>query len=293
MLLNFDLAGAEFVVVAHLCGDPTMLDIVHQKKSPHVVTANRMFGVDEPTILAEEKLNGKVSDPEVISANRRTLGLVQPNLPRTMSLRQAAKRNVHSGNYRIGYREFALHNEIEEREAKRFIALYTTAYPGLPKWWDATDATIRKTRTLTNCFGRKCYFMGQMGQDEFKKAYAFIPQSTVADNCLTAMVRVMEDDSPDVAPASLLAQVHDSLLYQYPSTDFAAMARFAIAVGRRYMRPVLRYNGAEFQLDTDLKVGLDWARMLEVKLTDDADDLAVRLEKAYALLRTAARAAAA
>jgi DNA polymerase I-like protein with 3'-5' exonuclease and polymerase domains len=284
VLLNFDLAGAEFVVVAYLCRDENMLDIVQRKKSPHVVTANRMFGVPEELILEEEKINGKISDPEVIAANRRTLGLSHPALPRTMSIRQGAKRNVHSGNYKIGPREFAIHNEIEEREAKTQINLYRRAYPKLPLWWNDTDNTIRKTRVLTNCFGRKCYFMGQIGEDTFKQAYAFVPQSTVADDCTQAMVKTFEDPRPYMQ-APLLAQVHDSLLYDYAPTNFLDMAAFAIQVGRDYMRPVLSYHGADFQLDTDLKVGFDWAHMLEIKLTDDVDALATKLSEAPDLLR--------
>lgn len=73
----------------------------------------------------------------------------------------------------------------------------------------------------------------------------------------------MEDSSSDFQPAQLLAQVHDSLLCQYLSTDFAAMARFCIALGRDYMRPILDY-GEPYRLNTDLKVGFDWANLSEI-----------------------------
>lgn len=285
VLLNFDLAGAEWTVVAYLSRDENMLSVVRSGRSPHVVTANLATGVDEATIKLEDKAVGLMRDPERIAAIRREQfpQLFSARfLPRTLSLRQCFKKANHGGNYREGYKMFALMNEMEEREAKRIIDLYSgVAYPGLHKWWDLTDAQIRKTRTLANCFGRKCYFMGQIGNDTFKQAYAFVPQSTVVDSCNQAMARMFEDSSADFAPAQLLAQVHDSLLTQYLSTDFAAIARFCIKLGLDYMRPVLDY-GEPFRLNVDLKVGFDWAHLVEIKLTEDADDLAAKLQSLHA-----------
>ena len=62
----------------------------------------------------------------------------------------------------------------------------------------------------------------------------------------------MEDESEDFFASQLLAQVHDSNLFDYHSVNFEAMARFAIKQGLTYMRPVLDY-GEPFQLDVTLK----------------------------------------
>lgn len=292
MLLELDLAGAEWVVVAYLCKDPAMLDVVKSGKSPHVVTGARMSGVSEELVLQEEAINGKISDPEVISANRRSLDLAGATfLPRTMSIRQAAKRANHGLNYAEGYKTFALTNEMEEREAKRIVDLYNKrAYPNIPKWHAALDEQIRKTRTLTNFFQRKVYLMGQISSELYKQGYAFIPQSTVVDSCNQAMVKMTEDDSVDFRPAQLLAQVHDSLLTQYLSRDFNAMARYCIKLGRDYMRPVIDY-GDPFQLKTDLKVGFSWGKLKDVPLTDDPDALAVKLAETCDYLRSTKKAA--
>lgn len=298
MLCNFDLAGAEWVVTAYLCRDPAMLDVVRSGRSPHPVTGSRMTNVSEETIVAEDKLIGLLRDPDRIKELRLTNLKHQLStatfLPRTMSIRQAAKKANHGGNYREGYKMFALMNELEEKDAKAILAAYTCqcddatrighrhtitckpAYPLIRNWWDSIDATLKKTRILTNCFGRKCFFMGQIGNDMFKQGYAFIPQSTVVDSCNQAMVRFMEDPSPEFAPAEMRAQVHDSLLFDYLSTDFKAMAAFAIKLGLDYMRPILDY-GEPFQLGVDLKVGFDWAKMSEIKLTPDVDALAEKL----------------
>lgn len=210
-----------------------------------------------------------------------------------MSIRQAAKKANHGLNFAETYRTFALLNELEEREAKRIVYAYTCncanfcrgrickcAYPGVREWWDRTDAQLRKTRRITNCFGRTVYFMGQIGKDMFKQGYAFVPQSTTGDCCNHGMRAMFEDASPYFRPAELLAQVHDSLLVQYLSRNWTDMAAFAVKLGREYMRPELNY-GEPYRLGTDLKVGFDWAAMIEVKLSDDVDAVAPGLAAAH------------
>jgi hypothetical protein len=128
--------------------------------------------------------------------------------------------------------------------------------------------------------------MGQIGNDMFKQGYAAVPQSTVVDITNQALVHFMNDDSRDFVPAHLLAQVHDSLLSDYLSRDWHAMARFAIKLGLDYMHPWLDY-GEPFKLGVDCKVGLNWADMIEIKhFTADVDALALELEEAYDKLQT-------
>jgi len=102
----------------------------------------------------------------------------------------------------------------------------------------------------------------------------------VFDITAKAMPSILNDGSEDFEPAELLAQVHDSLLTQYRSRDFHAMARFAIKTGLDYMSPVLSYHGEEFTLGVGLKAGLDWGAMSEVRLTRDEGMLAEALVRA-------------
>lgn len=319
MLLNLDLSGADWVTAAMLCRDPSMLDVVSSGRSPHQVTGARICGVAEDLVVRENKIVGDENDPLVISSLRREHF---PELatatfqPRTMSIRQMAKRANHGLNFREGYLVFSLTSEIPAPEAKNICNRYTcqcpstgpghdcrSAYPLIRAWWDATDHAIRKTRRLTNCFGRTVYFMGQIGNDTFKQAYSFLPQSTTFDCCRVAMTAMMEDASSDFRPAELLAQVHDSLLTQYLSRDFRAMARFALRLGRDYMRPELDYGdylpwiskvdrttdvravprGQPYRLNTDLKAGFDWAGLVEIPsfMTITEEALAEKLREVY------------
>lgn len=290
MLANFDLSGAEFVVVAYLCRDDNMLTLVKSGKSPHIVTGSLMSGLSESVIKADDDLiTDKLSDPEEIAEARRTYlpeVLASRILPRKQSIRQLSKRTNHSGNYEIGYKEFALKFEIDEREAKKVLQLYSkVSYPGISTWWKSNAEQLRKTRTMTNCWGRKVYFMGQVNDEMFKAGHSFVPQSTVVDIVDMAMPKMLDDPSAIFRPARLLAQVHDSLLTDYLSNNFTDMAAFAIKLGLDYMRPVIDY-GEPFFLNVDLKIGFDWRNMTKIKLTEDVDNLAEQFARAHDELRS-------
>ncbi len=284
MLLEFDLSSADWVVTAYYAPEPSMIAVVKDGRSPHLITGSKISGVSEDTVNKEHKLIGLNNDPEAIKEIRKQLPELSKAgfLPRTMSIRQAAKKANHSLNYRLGYKTFALRNEMEEREAKRIVELYRgVAYPKLQDWYDKIDKTIRDTRTLVNFFGRRVYFQGALDDETFREATSFIPQSSVFDITGAAIPRLFEDESPEFQPSELLAQVHDSLLVQHRSRDFAAMARFAIKLAFDYMSPTLSYNGMDFTLGVGLKAGLNWAGMTELPLTRDADVLASDLERVW------------
>jgi DNA polymerase I-like protein with 3'-5' exonuclease and polymerase domains len=305
MFIDLDLSGAEWVVVAYLCRDENMLRVVKSGKSPHVVTGSLMTGVPEELVEKEEKLVKHLKDPLEIQAIRKAEIpeiFTAKFLPRTMSIRQAGKRGNHSSNYRITAPTFSLTQEIELADAKRIVESYTCqspshgqpghncgplAYPRIRDWWDETDAKVKATRTLTNCFGQKVQFMGQINHDLFKQAYAFVPQSTVVAITNRAMPLILEDESPAFEPLHLVAQVHDSLLIDYLSDDCLAMATAVHKIAYDYMRPELNY-GEPFKLNVTGKVGFTWGSLKEIDLPDDVEAIARSLAKARESAKTKA-----
>lgn len=297
MLLEFDLAGADWFVTAFVAREANMIEVFRAGKSPHPVTGARLTGLTEDLVKAEDKMLSKLIDagermdqdgiarmrrehfPEIFDASW---------FPRTMSIRQASKKANHGLNYRLQYKTYALKNEIPEREAKQVIDLYRRkAYPGLAVssrgnlcWYDRIDKQIRDTRVMKNCFGRTVYFSGALDDETFREATSFVPQSTVFDVTGRAMRLTMEDDSADFEPVEMLAQVHDSALFQYLNLDFHRMARFAVTFGLDYMSPVLDY-GESFTLGVGLKVGRNWGGLREIKLTRDVDALAKEFRRVW------------
>lgn len=299
LLLDFDKAGAEWVVVAYVSGDENMLAVVESGESPHVATGHLITGAPKDLIILEDKLLDKTTDPDILLSVRETTPelhplLKLPFLPRSMTIRQGGKKSNHGLNYGMKYRRFALENEIPETEAEDIVNLYTTiAYPRIPEYWEATKAQLKKNRTLTNCFGRKVRLMGEWGVELFDKAYSFVPQSTVGDTVNRAIRAAYEDATPIFRDADLLSQKHDSATYQYPieymhseGLGVSNMAEFAIKFGLHYMNPELEYGGRKFHIGTDLKVGFDMGNLVKIKLTDDTTHVSEQLAKALEDLRS-------
>lgn len=281
MFISCDLAGAEWFVTGFVAKEPNMIKVYHSGVSPHLVTGSLMTGLSQDEVAAEAKVLKESNDPILIANTRKELF---PNmlrvlwLPRTMTVRQAAKKANHGGNYREGYKTFALKNEMDETEAKRILELYRgKAYRGLNTWYKRIDAEVSKTRCLSNCWGRKVFFMSALDDDTFRAATSFIPQSTVVDIIDIALPKIMNDDRPEFEPADIRAQVHDSLLIDYLSRDYLLMARFIHGLVE-YLSPTINY-GEPFKLKVDTKVGYNWKDMTEIRTDISEEQLAEVLRR--------------
>ncbi len=282
LLIEFDKAGAEWVVVAYLSGDQNMLRVIEEGKDPHVVTGALISGAPEEYIIMENEHVGHNTDPNTISEIRAKMNWAPEGIwmPRNMSIRQAGKKCNHGLNYNMKYRRFALETEMDEADAKVLVSKYhNRAYPGIKEWHEQVRTQLQKDRTLINCFGRKRRFLEAWGDELFDSAYAFVPQSTIFDTNRICMVRAWADESKEFEPLEQIAQVHDSCLYQYPAGGWNALSCVLHRVATVYMNPEMRYGGRSFHIDTTIKIGLNWsdAGMHDFILGDTEDETAQRL----------------
>ena len=292
LLIELDKAGAEWVVVAYLSGDGRMLEVLASDKSPHVITGSLLSGVPEDLVEKESKIVGLQTDPTLVMEARESLPELEGMgyfIPRNMSIRQAGKKANHGLNYGLGYKTFALYNEMDESDAKTIVKRYhEDAYPGIRIWHEKIKRQLNDDRTLTNCFERRRKFMDAWGMDLWLDAYSFIPQSTVVDMVNIGMTKAFEDESLDF---ELLAQVHDSILIQVPPGR--GFARWYLAagvsktIGLDYMMPTVEYGARSFSIGTDMKVGYDWSNMVAVDIV--ADNLAEQIEEVVTNLDQEAR----
>lgn len=277
MLIEFDLAGAEWVIVAYISGDKNMIDVVESGRSPHVATGALISKAPEDMVSAESEIVGSLTDPDALRLLREQripelLDLPGVFIPRTMSIRQAGKKSNHGLNYDMRYKRFALENEMPEPDAEKIVHLYRNeAYPGIPLWHDAVREELRTNdRTLKNLVGRKVRLLDQMGPDLWDKAYSFEPQSTVFDICREAFKRAFESPHPTFRHMDLKANVHDSILVDHPSEDWQRLREFAAAM-KGLMMPELRAKGRSFTLGVDAKYGPNWGAMQKLDLAGTED----------------------
>lgn len=294
LLFELDKRQAEWVVVAFVSGDASMIKVVRENIDPHAYTASLMSGLSVELIKAEAKVIGHTTDPETVLELRKSIFTSEvwkeaKWLPRNMSLRQAGKKSNHGLNYDEGALTFALTNEIEVKEATTMIDLYHKAYPGVRhSFHEQIRKQLAEGRTLINPFGRKRRFMDRWDQDLFKAAYAHLPQSTVVDMLNLGMADVY-DDQEDCAEVDPLMQVHDSFLYQHPiganNDRWLKMAK-AAHKAREYFSPKIQLNGREFMIETDMKIGLNWGEMLEISFGSSMEETARNIEQGYLKLTT-------
>jgi len=266
VMWEVDKRQAEWVVVAYLANDASMIKVVEEGLDAHTYTASMMFVVPEDLVKLENKLIGNTTDADLIQqlrANSSELASYSAQLPRGMSARQAGKKSNHGLNYDETFVMFALINEMEQSEAKRIINLYHRIYPGIRQTFhENVKRSLQRDRTLVNCFGRKVRFLDAWGPDLWKAGYAMLPQSTVVDSLNLGMVECYHDPWVTAGPGGidLLAQVHDSLLFQVPLEWFQNKGAFAGAMERvyKFLEPTLEYNGRKFTIATDSKIGLNW-----------------------------------
>ena len=64
-------------------------------------------------------------------------------------------------------------------------------------------------------------------------------------------------------PFEQLLQVHDAGVGQYPLGNFENMAK-VIMRGMEHFHDKMEYNGREFSIATDVKIGFDWKNMVEL-----------------------------
>ena len=119
-----------------------------------------------------------------------------------------------------------------------------------------------------NCLGRKRRFEDRWGDELFKEAYSFNPQSTVADKVnrdgLCYVYYTICGEYPEV---EILNQVHDSIVYQIPLSYGVDKILEIINKVRLSMESPILWEDRSFSIPCDTQIGfnLDKHKMLEWK----------------------------
>ncbi len=270
-IYNIDLSQAENRVVAYIAPEPNMIAAFEKGTDIHKQTAGLIFG----------KPFEEISD----EAGSSSIG------GGLFSERFWGKKSNHSFNYDLGYRSFALLVEIQEAEAKFLLDRYHTAYPGVRQYHTWVRSKLAKDRILENCLGRKRVFLERWGDELFKEAYAYIPQSTVAGKVNRDGLNHIYYNQQWYAPVEILNQVHDSIVFQIHRKYSVQTHAECLMRMRDSLESPITFRGATFSIPADLLVGtnLDKKKMKGVKLHEQTSvtGLARLLHDLHEQLRTA------
>lgn len=193
ILLDADYSQIELRIVAHICGDETMIKGFNEGADIHTATAAQVFGLPAEMVTPE--------------------------------MRSAAKAVNFGIIYGIGAFSLSKDINVSVYEAKKYIKDYLHNFPNVEKFMNETVENAKKDGYVTTMFGRKRYVpelsaSNKNMQAAGKRIAMNTPvQGSAADIIKIAMVRVYNRLKEEVPDAKLILQVHDELIVECSRED--------------------------------------------------------------------------
>jgi len=208
VIVNIDLSQAEGRVVALLSNDELLLE-AYNKIDIHRRTAALALITGQLNLSFEH-------DP------------IADSLDKDSPERFIGKKVRHAGNYNMQWREFLknvvsdcrrfkINFTISAFSSKQILERFHAASPNIVGvFHKEVKDQIDLSRSLINPFGRLRRFFNRPGNQLYKEAFAFLPQSTVKDR-LTQSALAIKDKK---YPIRLANEAHDSLTYHMPEGEY-------------------------------------------------------------------------
>lgn len=225
VLVDADYSQIELRVLAHMSGDPGMVQAFTDDQDIHTATASKVFGIPADEITPQERSRAK----EV------NFGIV------------------------YGMSDFGLSENlgITRKMAQTYIEQYFEKYEGVKRFMDATVEKCRETGYVNTLFHRR-RFVPEINASNFnlrsfgeRMAMNTPIQGTAADIIKLAMVRVYKELRAHNLKSRLILQVHDELIIDAAEEEKVLVEKLL----RRAME-----DAAELlvPLKVDLKSGYTW-----------------------------------
>ncbi len=225
VLLAADYSQIELRIMAHLSGDKGLLGAFAEGRDIHQATAAEVF---------EESLD------DVTANQRRSAKAINFGLMYGMSAFGLAKQ--------LG---------ISRGEAQQYVDMYFDRYPGVKAFMDDTRAQAHDAGFVETVFGRRLYLPDINGRNAQRRQYAERSainapmQGTAADIIKRAMVTVQDWLIETKAPACMIMQVHDELVFEIDENSVDEVKTEVVQL----------MNGAaelDVPLVVDVGVGRNW-----------------------------------
>jgi DNA polymerase-1 len=235
LFLECDLKQADARFVAWDAPEPTLITFFNTNRDIHRFVASRPELFNKP--------EGEISKDE----------------------RQLGKKTGHAANYGM---QGKTHSEACLREmgivmspdrAQQMLEGYHRTFPGIRMWQARLREEVRRTKCLTTPMGRERYFYDRLGDDLYRVAYAYRPQSTVADIVNTLMLHIYAHRDP--LQLHFLVQVHDSLVMLVREAYLRTAVN--LILDEKAWNPVLNLSGGALQIPIEVKAGVNWKEMTE------------------------------
>ena len=192
-IVSADYSQIELRLMAHLSGDPHLVEGFAHGADVHRATAARIFHVAPEDVTAEQRRHAKVANFGIIYGIS-AFGLSQ----------------------RMG---------ISRTEARNFIEEYFRSYPGVKEYMDRVIAQAREKGYVETLFGRK-RFLPDIGSKNAvarglaeRNAINAPIQGSAADIIKLAMIAVERRLDAEGMRSKMVLQVHDELVFDVVAAE--------------------------------------------------------------------------
>jgi DNA polymerase-1 len=246
-LAEFDLNRGESWVYAHLSEDPELLRIHTEFGDFHAETA----------VAIASAFGEYIRDWDTFAND---------NPDKAYKTRYMGKKVNHASAYRMGPFKGAeeVNKEADDTgitctvtQFKKAQSLWHRKYIRMKSWWDRIEIQLNEDRTLVTPFGRVRTFYAHWGDELFKEATAYVPQSTSVDYLNRGMLEVYRRlVLPGFHGLRLLHQQHDSIVVEYHEGYREEVIQAVIEC----LTDSIEVNGLIFTIPVEAQFGPRWGK---------------------------------
>lgn len=225
LFVSSDYSQIELRIMAHLSGDPNMVEAFKNNSDIHTATASKVFKVPM------EAVTGNMRD----KAKTANFGIIYGITPFGLSQRL----NIPRG------------------EAKDLIDEYFVMFPDVKKYMDESIERAREAGYVETICGRKRILPDINSRNAVVRGYAErnainAPiQGSAADIIKLAMIRIFNRMNQENLKAKMILQVHDELNFNVPIEELEQVKKII----SEEMENAVELN---VPLKTDIGVGKNW-----------------------------------
>lgn len=228
LILAADYSQIDLRVMAHVTGDPGLVEAFERGDDIHAVTAAEVFGVSRAAVTSE--------------------------------LRRRAKVLVFGVAYGMTEYGVAAQLGIGKDEARAYIEQYYAKYPKVRQYMIDIVEQCRRDGYVTTIMNRRRYIPEVLTRNRpireaaERTAINTPIQGGTADIIKKAMVELARDVLPRFPKALMTLHVHDELLFEAPEAELRALAPEV----KRAMEQAVTLT---VPLRADLRIGVNWRDM--------------------------------
>ncbi len=199
VLVDADYSQIELRLLAHMAGDPAMIDGFNSGEDIHTITASQVFGVPVEEVTPQMRRSAKAVN----------FGIV------------------------YGISPFSLSQDIgiTVQEAKEYMDKYFAHYSGVRAYMDGVVEQAKQSGAVATLWGRRRWIpeikSSNFNTRSFGERVALNApiQGTAADMIKLAMIQVRDRLQAEGLAGKLVLQVHDELIVECPEQEAEAVCK--------------------------------------------------------------------